>query len=804
MMSGKRRAATVEAQATHSPSNEQATWVGRTIPRVEDPALVQGLGSFVADVAASDANCLYAVFVRSTVASGRLISVTAPPGVQLVTAADLTAKPIRPLLLRPDYVPVDMPILADDVVRFVGEPVAAVLARSVAEAEDAAERVEVHIEELTPVVSVEQALSPDAPLVHPGPFPTVGNAAIDTRRKTDNFDTVMDSAAHQFTVEMSSSRQSAMPLEARGSHVVVDRHTNRITLTTTAQMPHTIRTGLCDSLGIPEDQLRVVVPDVGGAFGAKQPLQREDVVLITMAMKLRRSIAWIETREENFLAAWHSRQQSYRVTGGFAEDGTLLAVASEITSDVGAYSCYPVTFGVEALMAMNELPGPYAFQEYSGHSQAVLTNKCPIAPYRGVARPVITLVMERLMDVAAAELGMSRVDIRLKNVVKEFPHRAPTGFVLDPSSHVEALTQAASATDFDGFEERRAELANDGKLRGIGMCVFSESSGFGTSAFAERKMGITPGYEKVHMAFDPSGNLVLRIGASPHGQGLRTTLSQIVADEVGIHPSRVRVIHSDTDATPYGWGTFASRSLVIAGGASKLAGAKMADQLRAIAGSMLECDPRDVELRDGKARVRGTDSDVSVEDIARLAHHNAHKLPEGLDVGLETTGTYDPDGTYSNSVHVVEVEVDAATGFTDIVRYLVVEDAGVMVNPQIVEGQIRGGIAQGIGNALYEEMLYDENGVLTTTSLLDFLPPTMMEMPKIEIHHLETISDFTVTGAKGVGEGGTMGAPAAILNAINHALAPLGTALTHVPATPDRVRAAIRDAQKAQRGGSDD
>lgn len=802
-MSGKRKVAVVD-ESTARASTADEPWVGRTIPRVEDPALVQGLGNFIADVAASDPHCLYAVFVRSTVASGRVISVTAPPGVQLVTAADLSAKPIRPLLLRPDYVPVEMPILAGEVVRFVGEPVAAVLAASIAEAEDAAERVEVEIEELTPVVSVEQALSDGAPLVHPGPFPTIGNAAIDTRRKTDNFDAVVKGAAYHFTVEASSARQSAMPMEARGSHVTVDRTTNRITLSTTAQMPHTIRTGLCDSLGIPEDRLRVVVPDVGGAFGAKQPLQREDVVLITMALKLRRSIAWIETREENFLAAWHSRQQSYQVTGSFAEDGTLLAVASEITSDVGAYSCYPVTFGVEALMAMNELPGPYAFEEYSGHSQAVLTNKCPIAPYRGVARPVITMVMERLMDVAAANLKMSRVDIRLKNVVKEFPHRAPTGFVLDPSSHVEALTQAASLTDFDGFEARRASAPDDGKLRGIGMCVFSESSGFGTSAFAERKMGITPGYEKVHMAFDPSGNLVLRIGASPHGQGLRTTLSQIVADELGINPSRVRVIHSDTDATPYGWGTFASRSLVIAGGASKLAGAKMADQVRAIAGSMLECDPSDVELREGKARVRGTEATVTMEEIARLAHHNSHKLPEGLDVGLETTATYDPDGTYSNSVHVVEVEVDAETGFTDIVRYVVVEDAGVMVNPQIVEGQIRGGIAQGVGNALYEEMLYDENGVLITTSLLDFLPPTIMEMPQVEIHHLETISDFTVTGAKGVGEGGTMGAPAAILNAINHALAPLGTALTHVPATPNRVRAAIRDTQNAPSGGPND
>ncbi|MCW2697192.1 MAG: cdhA 1 [Modestobacter sp.] len=778
-------------------SQASQAWVGRTIPRVEDPPLLCGQGTFVADIAAGD-NCLYAAFIRSSVASGRLVSVTAPPGVHLVVAADLTAKPIRPLLLRPEYVPIDMPILADEVVRFVGEPVAAVFGRTQAEAEDAAEQVQVEIDRLPAVVSVADALADGAPLVHPVHFPTDPNVAIDARRETDGFHAAMKAADRRISIQVSCGRQSAMPMEARASHVSIDRSTGRITLTTTAQMPHVIRTGLCDSLGIPEDQLRVVVPDVGGAFGAKQPLAREDVVLIHVARQLGRSVAWIETREENFLAAWHSREQVYQLTGGFSTDGTLLCLQSEITSDVGAYSCYPVTFGVEALMAMNELPGPYACPEYSGHSRAILTNKCPVAPYRGVARPVLTMAMERLMEVAAAELGLGRVEIRLKNVVKEYPHRQATGFVIDPSSHVEALEQAVAATDFDAHARRKEEAAKHGRLLGIGMSVFSESSGFGTSAFAERKMAITPGYEKVQMSFDPSGNVVLRIGASPHGQGLRTTLSQIVADELGVDPSRVRVIHSDTDATPYGWGTFASRSLVIAGGASKLAGAKLREQIKAIAASMLECDARDIRLRDGNAEVTGTSVRVSIDEIARLAHHNSQLLPEGLDVGLDATATYDPKGTFSNSVHVAEVEVDPATGQTTILRYLVIEDAGVMVNPQIVEGQIRGGVAQGIGNALYEELLYDERGVLTTTSLLDFLPPTMAEVPTIEIQHLETISDFTVTGAKGVGEGGTMGAPAAILNAINDALASTGGAVTHVPATPQRVREAIRQAQRGK------
>ena len=775
-----------------SAATVSANWVGRIVPRVEDPPLLQGLGTFVADIASRD-DCWYIVFVRSTFASGRIESITAPPGVHLVTAADLTAKPIRPVLLRPDYVPVEMPVLATDVVRFVGEPVAAVVAPSQAAAEDAAELVQVEITPLPPVTSVAQALSEDAPLVHPGPFPGSRNAAIDTRRETPGYEKARRAADYEISVQVSSGRQSAMPMEARASHATIDRSTGRITLSTTAQMPHLMRTGLCDSLGIPEADLRVVVPDVGGGFGAKQPLAREDVVLVHLVRKLKRSIAWIETREENFLAAWHSREQSYELTGGFAADGTLLCLKSEITCDVGAYSCYPVTFGVEALMAMNELPGPYACPEYSGHSRAVLTNKCPVAPYRGVARPVLTLAIERLMDAAAARLGMSRSEIRLQNVVKEYPHVAPTGYVLDPSSHVESVERAVALTDFDSFDERKLAARASGRLIGIGMCVFSESSGFGTSAFAERKMGITPGYEKVQLAFDPSGNLVLRIGASPHGQGLRTTLSQVLADELGIDPRRVRVVHSDTDATPYGWGTFASRSMVIAGGATKLAGAKLAEQIKLIASSMLECDPADVELRDGAAHVAGTAAEISLDEVARLAHHNSQQLPAGVEPGLDVSAMYDPSGTFSNSVHVVEVEVDPATGQVTITRYVVVEDAGVMVNPQIVEGQIRGGVAQGIGNALYEELLYDENGVLTTTSLLDFLPPTMAEMPTVEIEHLETISDFTLTGAKGVGEGGTMGAPAAIVSAINDAISHLDVAVGHVPVTPQRLRAVIRD-----------
>lgn len=771
---------------------EPLTWVGRSVPRVEDPSLVRGWGRFVADIAAQD-SCLYAVFVRSPMASARIISVGAPDGVTLITSADFAdVQPLAPVLNRPDYVTVGMPVLADDVVRFHGEPVAIVLGRTQAEAEDAADLVNVELEALPVVLDAARAMSPDSPLVHPGPYPGDPNTVLDAQLTTDGFADTMRSAAHVVEVEVSCGRQSAMPMEARAAHVAIDRATDRVSLSTTTQAPHVLRTGVCDILGIPEDRLRVVAPDVGGGFGAKQAVAREDVALVHLAARLRRNLAWIETREENFLASWHSREQVYHVRGGFNEDAELVALEADILADVGAYSCYPFTYGVEPLMAFAELPGAYRVGEYSVRARAVLTNKCPIAPYRGVSRPVQVLALERLMDVAARELGKDRVEIRDVNLVRDYPHVTPTGLILDASSHHRALSVATDLMKRERFAERQRQARSEGRLIGQGFSCFSERTGYGTPAFASRSMAITPGYEQVRLGFDPSGNLVLRIGASPHGQGLRTTLAQVVADELGVDPSLVRVVHSDTDVTPYGWGTYASRSMVIAGGASKLAGVRMRERVAGIAAEMLECSPEDIELRDGAARVHGTDVSVSLGEVARFSYHSSHLLPGEDGPGLEVVSTYDPQGTFSNAVHIAEVEVDRASGAVDIQRFVVVEDAGVLVNPAIVEGQIHGGVAQGIANALYEELIYDERGVLTTTSLMDYLPPTIREIPHIEIHHLETISDLTITGAKGVGEGGTIGAPAAVLNAVNDALSSLGVELSRIPCTPARIRNAVR------------
>ncbi len=788
-----------QAGERHDPGTDGATtaaaWVGRSVRRAGDAAILRGEGHYVAD-AIAEQNCLHAVFVRSPVAAGVLRAVDVAAGVWALTAADLAGVAgICPTMDRPDYVPVTMPVLAGDAVRFVGEPVAMVLAASPAAALDAAEQVRLDIDRGQPVLSVADAIRAGASQVHDVAFPGDVNTVVDGKLTTPGFAEVFESAPATVTVSCRCARQSALPIETRGSLAVYERATGRVTLTTSTQVPHVTRTGICAALGIPADLLRVVAPDVGGAFGQKMCLAREDIALVYAARLLRRAVAWVETREENLKASWHSREQQYTLSGAFGTDGTLLALRADIIADVGAYSCYPVTFGVEPLMALSELPGPYTLEHYDVRARGVLTNKCPIAPYRGVSRPAMTLALERLMDVAAKTLRISPVEIRLRNLVREFPHTTPTGLILDKASYAETMQDAVTAADLPEFRARQRAGRAQGRLLGIGLSVFAEHTGYGTPAFGRRRLFMTPGYERVEMSMDPSAGVVLRIGSSPHGQGLATALSQIIADELGVAPERVRVVHGDTDSTPFGWGTFASRSMVICGGATLIAARRLREQLAAIAGELLDCDPWDLVFGDGRISRPGTQAEVTLGDVAGFAYLNVGKLKAQAGSGLYADAEYDPRGTFSNACHIAEVEVDPETGHVRILRFLVAEDAGRVINPAIADGQIRGGVAQGIANALYEELVYDEDGNLTTASLMDYLPPTSAEIPPITIMHRQTISDTELTGAKGIGEGGTMGAPAAVLSAIADALDHLGVEVFHMPQSPHRLHASIAAAR---------
>jgi carbon-monoxide dehydrogenase large subunit len=772
----------------HETKGSGMTWVGRSIRRVEDPALVMGNGRFTGDLPAAH----YVRFVRSSLASARITRINAPAGVRVFTASDLRdVKPIRPMLHKFNYVPVGQPNLADGVVRYVGEPVAVVIAASEEEAEDHADLVEVQYERLVPVVDAKDAIAKGAPAVH---SEAPGNVIVEGRVKTPDFDAVHAGAHTRITIEARSRRQNALPLEPRSGHAAFDSVSGRVTLTCSTQMPHLLRTAIADVIGMPESDLRVIAPDVGGGFGQKMSLAPEFVVLTWLARKLRSSCAWTEDRRENLIACFHSRDQHVTLEGSFDAQGKLLGLSADVLANVGAYSCYPTTCGVEPLMAMAEMPGPYDLRHYACVSRGVVTNTCPMAPYRGVSRPVITFTLERLMDKAAREFGIDPIEIRRRNLIRTFPYTSAMGLVFDEASYVETMETVVAAIDVPAFRARQAAARKQGRYLGLGLATFSERTGYGTPAFAARGMEITPGWETVELTIDPSGYVEARIGASPHGQGLRTTLAQIVADEVGLPPDRIRVIHGDTDRTPYGFGTFASRSLVIGGGALLLAARKVRAKLIKIASHLLEASTADIVIENEVARIAGTDRWLPIATLARAAYHQAHRFGADIGPGLTETATYDPAGTFSNACHLATVEVDIETGEVKIEKFLVAEDAGRLINPMIVDGQIHGGVAQGIANALFEEIVYNEDGDILTATLADYLAPTAHEIPLIEIYHLETLTEASVTKAKGLGEGGAIGAPAAIANAVNDALSPFGVSIDEMPLTPQRIRAALRRA----------
>ncbi|MEO1019677.1 MAG: molybdopterin cofactor-binding domain-containing protein, partial [Pseudomonadota bacterium] len=703
-----------------------------------------------------------------------------------ITADDLEdVGSITPRLHKFSYVAVAQPILPKDRVHYVGQAVAAVVAQNDAAAQDLADQVFLDVEAEDAVTDAAKALAQAQVTVHPE---AADNTLVKGKFRTPDFDDALALAPHQIAFDVRSRRQSASPLETRGGVATFDRATGRTTLHASVQMPHMLRTGIADCLGMPEIDLRVVAPDVGGGFGQKMSLFPEYVLLVWLARKYRGCFAWIEDRRENLVASAHSRDQTHRLKAGFDADGHMLALEVDIIANVGAFSCYPVTCGVEPLMALAEYPGPYRLAAYAACARGVTTNTCPMAPYRGVSRPAITFAMERLLDRAARTLRIDPIEIRRRNLVRTFPHCTPIGLELDPGSYIEALDKAAEAVDMPAFCERQQRSRQNGLHLGLGIAVFNERSGYGTPAFAARGMEIVPGYERVEVVLTPSGEVEVRIGASPHGQGLKTAITQVIADELGISTNNVRIVSGDTDRTPYGWGTFASRSMVISGGAAKKGAEKLAEAVRTIAARLLQTPIDEIELAKGTAHARANGAAISLPQLARIAYHQNQQVGDLVGSGVSVQADYDPPGTFSNACHAAIVEVDVETGGVRIERYIVVEDAGRVINPMIVDGQIQGGVAQGIANALFEEIVYDEDGNILTSTLADFLPPTAAEIPEIEIHHLHSFSDASYLEAKGVGEGGVIGAPAAIVNAICDALAEYGVEIDEIPATPERIR----------------
>jgi carbon-monoxide dehydrogenase large subunit len=562
------------------------------------------------------------------------------------------------------------------------------------------------------------------------------------------------------------------------------------------QVPHQVRSGVAQALGLPERSVRVIAPDVGGGFGLKCVVGREEVAVAAAALRLRRPVSWAEDRQENLTAAFHGHEQRYRVTAAFDEHGRILGLDAEIDCDTGAYSVFPFTCAVEPLMAATELPGVYKVPAYRARGRAIATSKAPAAPYRGVSRPQIVLVMERLMEKAAEELGLDPLQVRRVNLIgrHEFPYTGINKITYDEGSYRESLDLAEEQVKIKDWTDERGRLRAQGNLAGIGYACFSERTAYGTPTMSQRRMRMTPGYDTALVRMDPTGEVIVTTGTCGHGQGHETTFAQIVADRLGIHPDQVRLRQGDTDLASYGWGTWGSRSLVIGGGAAALAADAVAARLRKIAAGQLEASPADIELAGGAARVRGDETaSIAIAELARMVHFQAHRVGADLRYALEERATFDPPGTFSNACHAAMVVIDPGTGAIRLHRYLVVEDCGVVINPVVVDGQVRGGVTQGVAAALLERVCFDADGQPVSTTLMDYLAPTAAEMCPVDIIHLETPSRFSETGAKGMGEGGTIGAPAAVLNAVNDALSGTPVRFDHIPVLPHEVCAALSE-----------
>ncbi|MCQ8834762.1 xanthine dehydrogenase family protein molybdopterin-binding subunit [Streptomyces malaysiensis] len=772
--------------------------VGRSVARREDPRLLSGRGRFVDDIELP--GMLHAQFVRSTVAHGTiteidLTGVRQVPGVVAAfTAADLALGDITARLGRPlsEFVPTAMPVLARDRVRYVGEPVAVVIARDPYLAEDGLEAARVTYAPLPPITCEEQALAPDAPRVH---AEAAENTLVDVSLfATEGIDEIFDQAPCVVHVDVRTGRQNALPLETRGAVAQWDAREEQLVLHTCTQTPHQVRTVAARCLRLDERAVRVIVPDMGGGFGLKCVVGREEIAAAAAALRLGRPVKWIEDRKDALSASFLAREQHYTARAAFDADGRILGLDTEVVCDMGAYSCYPFTAGIEPLMASAEMPGVYKVPAYRVRGRAIATNKAPTAPYRGVSRPQYVMAMERLMERAARELRLDPVEIRRRNVITDFPYTGVNNITYDPGSYLESLDLCERALREAGWYDRQAAARAEGRHIGIGFSCFSERTGYGSAAFAQRKMEVVPGFDLAEVRMDTSGAVTVTTGTISHGQSHETTMAQIVADTLGLDFTKVKLHQGDTDRITYGWGTFASRSIAIGGSAVRLAAGRLGDKLRAIAAAEWGIPPEETELDRGRVRRRDDpDAALSYEHLADTAYLKSHLLPKDIDPGLTATAVFDVhnDGTFSNATHGVVVELHEGTGQVEILAYFCVEDCGVAVNPQVVEGQCRGGIAQGISGALFEQITYDAQGEPSATSFMDYKVPTAHEIPEVVIHHLETPCAFTETGAKGAGEGGTIGAPAAVLNAVNDALRPTGVELDNTPITPETVHRAL-------------
>ncbi len=774
--------------------------IGTSVPRKEDRKLLTGGGTFVDNMTLP--GTVFMAVVRSPYAHARIVKVDtaaarANPGVVTAFSGAELAEDWKASLPcawlpteetnHPDHWP-----LARDKARYVGDGVAVVVADSRAAAKDAAELVEVEYEPLEAVVDPAAALAEGAPIVHDD---LGSNRCYTWPLAAGEVDKAFADAAVTVSERYRQQRLIPNAIEPRAALAQPTPGSDELVLWSATQVPHIVRVTLSLVLGIPETKLRVIAPDVGGGFGSKLNVYAEEALVLALARRLGRPVKWTEDRSEAYLATIHGRDQWQEIELAATAEGKITAVRARVTAGMGAY-LQLVTPGVPLLGAWL-YAGCYDVEAYSFECIGVFTNTTPTDAYRGAGRPEATYAIERAVDALARKLGKDPVELRRLNFITEFPNTIASGLTIDSGNYHAALDRALELLDYDALRREQAERRERGdtKQLGIGFSTYNEMCGLAPSRVLGAIRYGAGGWDAATIRCLPTGTVQALVGTSPHGQGHETTFAQIVADRFGCSVDEVEVLHGDTSVVPLGMDTYGSRSLAVGGIALYHAGERIIEKARKIAAHQLEVDEQDVEYEPGSFTVKGTGRSATLKELA-FAAWTAHNLPDGLEPGLEATYVYDPPNfSWPSGTHIAVVEVDTETGAADLVRYVAVDDVGTVINPAIVDGQVHGGIAQGVAQALFEEAVYDEDGNLLTGSMVNYSVPSAAELPSFELDRTESPSPTNPLGVKGVGETGTIASTAAAMNAVVDALAPFGVTDVQMPATPERVWRAIEEAR---------
>ncbi|MQA10667.1 MAG: molybdopterin-dependent oxidoreductase [Pseudonocardiaceae bacterium] len=775
--------------------------VGRARLRKEDARLITGRTRWTDNITLP--GLLHMAILRSPVAHARITNIDTSEAressgvLAVVTGADLAdeqgslpcAWPITEDMKAPDA-----PSLAVDTVNFAGEAVAVVVARSSYEAHDALDAIDVDYEDLPVVLDMQEAIADGADLVHPGLGTNSSATWIFDSGEAGSGGNVDEALGQgEVVVERTFRQQRLIPAFMEPRSVVVDPTGEQITMWSATQIPHILRLMLAMTLGLPEHKVRVIAPDVGGGFGGKLQVTPEEVISLLVARKLGRPVKYTESRSESLQSAHHGRDQIQKLTMSARRDGTITGLKVDLLADMGAYLRL-VTPGVPILGAFM-FNAIYKIPAYRFTCTNVFTNKTPTDAYRGAGRPEATFAIERMMDEVAVELGMEPLELREKNWIKheEFPFTTVSTLTYDSGNYEAATEKAKELFGYDALRAEQAERRAQGDpvQLGIGISTFTEMCGLAPSRVLGSLSYGAGGWEHAAVRMLPTGKVEVVTGSSPHGQGHETAWSQIVADQLGVPFDDVEVLHGDTQSSHKGLDTYGSRSLTVGAMAVLKAGAKVIEKARTVAAHMMECSPDDLEFAHGKFTVKGTDSSTGIQDVA-LAVFAAHDLPDGVEPSLDSEATFDPENfSFPHGTHLCAAEVDTETGAVRLRSYVSVDDVGAVVNPLIVEGQVHGGLAQGIAQALFEEAVHDESGTLTTGTLVDYLVPSAADLPSFTTDRTETRSTTNELGVKGVGEAGTIASTPAVVNAIVDAVRHLGVNDIEMPCTPMRVWQAI-------------